>query len=86
MSQSQPIPIPSEIIEPRPCTQCGALMVLAYVKPKAIAVDQYTFECIKCGYSAKTLIQISRRWHPLVGPQGVLQGEAKSHEAGRKRS
>jgi hypothetical protein len=80
MSQSQLNPSSLQIIE-RPCAQCGTAMVLAYIRPKAIGVDQHTFECIKCGYGEKTLIQISRRrWQPL----GILQGEARSHEAGRK--
>jgi hypothetical protein len=81
MSQSQLNPNSPQITE-RPCAACGTAMVLAYIRPKAIGVDQHTFECVKCGYCEKTLIQISRRrWQPLR----ILQWEASSHEAGPKR-
>ena len=56
MSQSELIPSSPQIIV-RPCAKCGTAMVLAYIRPKAIGVDQHTFECIKCGYDEKTLVK-----------------------------
>jgi hypothetical protein len=65
MSQSELFPSSPQIVG-RACEKCGAAMVLAYIRPKAISVDQHTFECINCGYGEKTLIEISRRrWQPL---------------------
>ena len=48
-----------EIIEsrPKPCTKCGAPMILARIEPVKPGFDLRTFECSKCNNADQYIIE-----------------------------
>jgi ribosomal protein S27AE len=58
MPQTSTFSGPSSITIQRPrCSKCQASMMLARIEPGPRGSDQRTFDCSKCGYTLRVLVE-----------------------------